>query len=880
MTELLSGCVGFVVVSENKAQVQSAIERWLDSFGLVSQQTSIVLHTDDEVSAGELVGRSSKHYLFQIRRAAPQQHRSIGGAERSVRKLKESLAVLRADLNKQGYDIRYSFEGLRDVVTYLALMNNHFGRVGGTNLSPLETSAGRSLSKPVVSLFGSTVMAEIPDSLRAYSPNETRSIEACYIHPGLGTGAAVEGVLRVQGQMQLRRFYARNIRQVSPLTWNYELCRSVVIPLEAPDVPRPVVRDAPQEDDAPAVEGEVDEDRIRREVAEEMEREFGSPGEPAIEAERPVSLSPEPSPSIAPSEPDQSMDDVEGPGPSKPVGTKRRSEARGSDGGDGGKKRRDGFVFTPGCPSCESGMNAPGIRHSKKCERNQGSAEEKKSEVFTPDALPPVVPEETSRDGQGQAEAFRGSKRTSETGLERLEEEIKAEVEPEVMTIDSIGLWCWLDTCEPLQGLTLHDVGSLATSATCPEMFHVDVTSIKFEAGSSHDSEKIWLCDTEVRLWKPSEAVDDTTLTPLDPKLTYEGMKEEVNNMTKCKVGKVLLGADVEELRKTCKGLRVIPARWVTAFKTESSDGQIVYLDLLRSLNGLRDASLHWLTLLASTITNVGLWTEELEPCCHQGHVYHESGEYAGSVILITYVDDILMCSSTKQAEELVVQAISRVVPTKTTGQVLSGAQGGGNLQFIGRLIERPPGETCLMMSVSASYLDSTFAEYQVVKGSSVVPDISVHLEKTDEVSQRPLSPEAYTRFRKALGRLLWMSQIRMDLKVWLSLLGSRQLKQRLERFWDSWSLIHVWCLDFQRGANWSSMSRAPWRFSCTCSVMRHTPRTDSIKEKAFQDKPFSLRSHWSGGFPNSNRLHLSLLANQSCMRCSRRRKMRCLCGR
>ena len=201
----------------------------------------------------------------------------------------------------------------------------------------------------------------------------------------------------------------------------------------------------------------------------------------------------------------------------------------------------------------------------------------------------------------------------------------------------------------------------------------------------------------------------------------------------------------------------------------------MIYLDLLRSLNGLRDASLHWLTLLASTISAVGLWTEELEPCCHQGHVYDKAGEFAGSVILVAYVDDILMASSSKLAEELVVQAISQVVPTKTTGQVLTGAQGGGHLQFIGRLIERPPGETCLMMSVSATYLDSTFAEFQVVKGSSAVPDISIHLEKTDEASQRPLSPEAYTRFRKALGRLLWMSQVRMDLKVWLSLLGSQQ---------------------------------------------------------------------------------------------------------
>jgi len=151
--------------------------------------------------------------------------------------------------------------------------------------------------------------------------------------------------------------------------------------------------------------------------------------------------------------------------------------------------------------------------------------------------------------------------------------------------------------------------------------------------------------------------------------------------------------------------------------------------------------------------------------------VYNDAGEFAGSVILVAYVDDILMCSSSKQAEELVVQAISRVVPTKTTGQVLTGAQGGGHLQFIGRLIERPSGEDCLMMSVSATYLDSTFAEFQVVKGSSAVPDFCSFGEDGRSISEA----EAYTRFRKALGRLLWMSQVRMDLKVWLSLLGSQQ---------------------------------------------------------------------------------------------------------
>ena len=119
--------------------------------------------------------------------------------------------------------------------------------------------------------------------------------------------------------------------------------------------------------------------------------------------------------------------------------------------------------------------------------------------------------------------------------------------------------------------------------------------------------------------------------------------------------------------------------------------GELAYLDLLRSLNGLRDASLHWLQLLSHTITQVGLWADEYEPCCYQGHVWDDN-VVVGTVILVVYVDDILMVSSTREAEEKVVHAISSVVPTKTTGCVMPGDRGGGRLQFIGRTIERTAG--------------------------------------------------------------------------------------------------------------------------------------------------------------------------------------------
>ena len=39
------------------------------------------------------------------------------------------------------------------------------------------------------------------------------------------------------------------------------------------------------------------------------------------------------------------------------------------------------------------------------------------------------------------------------------------------------------------------------------------------------------------------------------------------------------------------------------------------------------------------------------------------------------------------------------------------------------------------------------------------------------------LSPSAYSRFRRALGKLLWMAQSRHDLKLYLSLIGSQQAK-------------------------------------------------------------------------------------------------------
>ena len=193
-----------------------------------------------------------------------------------------------------------------------------------------------------------------------------------------------------------------------------------------------------------------------------------------------------------------------------------------------------------------------------------------------------------------------------------------------------------------------------------------------------------------------------------------------------------------------------------------------------KALNGLREGSLCWLQLLSATVETVGLWHDTIEPCVYGGEIFDDSGKSLGFALAVVYVDDILLASSTVEAEERIVSVISGVVPTKTTGQI---DENGGNLSFIGRTISREPHGSEIRLSVNPSYLDSTFADYGVVKGSENVPDIAAHMERTvsNPEHQKPLSDEAYTKFRRGLGRLLWLSQVRHDLKAWLSVVGTQQ---------------------------------------------------------------------------------------------------------
>ena len=942
LTELVSNCVAYIVVTENETNVRREIVAWLNHFGLESEKSSIVLHTDAEASVRSLVTGCSTRFVFHVRKARPQQHQSVGAAERGVRRLKESLTILRADLNGNGVDLKFGVDGLSDAFKYLALVHNHFGKSRETDYSPLELAVGRRLAKPVTTMFGAVVLAELPDSLRAHSPNESRYIEASYIHCGIDKGPIVSGKIRIDGELELCRFVARNVRVVTPLAWKLELCddlligfggdavdgdravgdrpRDVVVaPPDSPPARRDVVESAPDAVDVPpppaphpalpglrlarksrpqqAWQDDPDERRKLKsqtvkifqgrhvDVGEKKRVEKGNDGTGNHDEDNTEA----PTKKVRFSENENEPNVTENPVPPSPV-----TPGQATDSSDVG-----GRVFTRHCPACETGMEAPGIRHNARCRRANSPMQVADD---SNDVDMPEIPQEV--------EFRERTKRSAETAVEDLEEEIRQErieMLSELVSDSELGL-CWIEDMSPvLNSIEMNEC--CFTPLTCPDMFDFSVSSIRFESHDRHESVQVALGGGNVLIWKPDEAIDDSTLALVDCDLCFDGMREEVCNLEVCKTGTLLDIAQVEAIRRLKPHTRVIASRWVVARKSDTRvrarivakdiargptakqlgyssptpsveglsmvlsvtsehdmrirgldvshafmhsplgnesvvlkmplsvsmlDGSVAYLNLDKALNGLRDASLRWLCLLSDTIKKVGVWSDNLEPCIYQGSVSLR-GKVLGLVCLVVYVDDILLGSSCVDAEQVVVDAISSVVPTKTTGLVMPSQEGGGSLTFIGRTISRRPGEKALWLSVDPDYLKPCFSDYGVKKGSSAAPDVASFLEKTDEQSTKQLSSEGYQVFRKCLGKLLWLAQTRHDVKTWLSLVGSVQacptvaadqaLKSILRFLFDDRYVqlrlpsesLELTCQDDRVMTQlnvWSDASHAPYRFN------------------------------------------------------------------
>ena len=109
--------------------------------------------------------------------------------------------------------------------------------------------------------------------------------------------------------------------------------------------------------------------------------------------------------------------------------------------------------------------------------------------------------------------------------------------------------------------------------------------------------------------------------------------------------------------------------------------------------------------------------------------------------LLLCYVDDLLIASSTDKAFHRVFKELSKHVKVRETGRIALGKDEGGSLKFLGRVISRRAGSPSLVMQVDPSYMDAACEEFGLKVPKRVVgpPDIKPNLEATSEESPKPI---------------------------------------------------------------------------------------------------------------------------------------------
>ena len=253
---------------------------------------------------------------------------------------------------------------------------------------------------------------------------------------------------------------------------------------------------------------------------------------------------------------------------------------------------------TPGCPSCQSGMVAPGCRHSARCVRaHQAWYESRRvsfadNDEYSPSIAPddlnedaddgmPSVPSdshglhadagdvvvetETRDDLEEFAEIDRldakSLKREADVSVERLEESMRADGHSKKSAVSGIvsGMIMIEDS---LAWESIALMPWLATDDTpCLEL---PLFSIRFSPNAT--SVVISFGKEKLRLWVPESAIDDASLKELPGEATLKGMQLEMSNLSEMGCGDVYSASDFEQsgLSKTCG---IIPSRWATADK-------------------------------------------------------------------------------------------------------------------------------------------------------------------------------------------------------------------------------------------------------------------------------------------------------------------------
>ena len=812
--EAMTGMVGASFCGPDVDATLRQLSCFFRDLGLNENSTPVETLTDAEPAISSLL--SKLPFKLLLKKSAPQEHRTIGRAERTVRRFKEMISCIRSDLRSQGFDIVEDSKSFVPLMNYIVQTHNHFG-VGsidhdGARRSPHELALQKDLPRPEISLFGSIVHAVVTDAIRDMVQPGLRFVVAAYLYPDFG------GLGHVVSTLNLRNEVFQFVTKVKPLTqlcWDQRFCMEVLSKIDARDK----IADIPA---APGTEEVVD-------LSEQLRH--NGPPKPWVDEYGPTSEC-------------TACNSVNRRGKNHSVACKRR--------------------YTEWLKQQRSEMREPIAQpdsaHGQQQFQGDGSLESKKPDV------PLVLPDPQSHPTGGRRTVGKQPptlvvEEVDDDDMEVVEdphEDPHSENEPAIAPGPHFGD---VEMGGPSDA-EMFDVWKMLSPSPEEDWMQEQEPGVMYPfyipvKGESFKSTAYELCNHKIFMIRPTKTLSEDFGESFEVADAERGRVTELDAMNRTNFGTILTEEQAKLLAAE-RGEKIIPCRWVVTSKEvdnqkicrarcvaqqiAKADGasamslgissstpslealrvvlscigafdlcaetldistaflhsplpqgvtalvrlpadlsldekvyKPVFADLSVAMNGLRSASKAWLQLCTALCKDVGVISCPSEPTVLCGITKRSR---SGTVVLV-YVDDLIVGSEFPGGLVEIREALGSRVKVKVTGEMSNSSGSGGTLLFLGKTIQRPELSNELMMRVDPSYLKSALEEWGDLKATRVPPDILHDLERSakDPSAASELSPEASTRYRRVLGRVMWWGQSRPDFARHLSLLASGMAK-------------------------------------------------------------------------------------------------------
>ena len=156
--------------------------------------------------------------------------------------------------------------------------------------------------------------------------------------------------------------------------------------------------------------------------------------------------------------------------------------------------------------------------------------------------------------------------------------------------------------------------------------------------------------------------------------------------------------------------------------------------------------------------------------------VHFRTEKDKSSTLVLVYVDDLLVYSENPATAVSLYRSLAKKYMMKLTGSLKP--EETGQLEFLGRVITRTTSGGPVFFGLKPGYLRSLSEEFGITKSKSRagLGNLEGHFKSKPSV---PISQEAYERYRRVLGKLMWASLTLPHLAYVVGFLGRHQVSSR-----------------------------------------------------------------------------------------------------